>query len=213
MPAHPSQTGKNTGSGESGSVQWSNAVRVRLYVSKPKKDGDNDEPDPDIRQLTVMKSNWTASGQTIDMRWTRVIDAYGQSYGGVFVEDAVVEQVKLGEDGKPVVKTPQEIKREQETKIDADFMEMFRKALSMKMSLSSKKKAENNPAVKFAEFPGSRYRGDKGKLQIREAMMRLLTEDVIRIFEGGSASRPTEKLGFGATSFEVYNRKKYGHKV
>ena len=139
MPAHPSQTGKNTGSGESGSVQWSNAVRQRLYLSKIKGEKGEPEPDPYARQLEVMKSNWAGSGEIINMQWTKVIDESGQWYGGgVFVEDQVV----MVKDENGEAKTDTQIKLEENTKIDADFMEMFDKATKMGITLSHKTRAE-----------------------------------------------------------------------
>jgi RecA-family ATPase len=54
--AHPSQSGRNTGSGESGSTAWNNSVRSRLYLMRPEDGGQDD------RVLTRKKSNYAASG-------------------------------------------------------------------------------------------------------------------------------------------------------
>lgn len=59
MPAHPSQTGQNTGSGKSGTVQWNNACRMRSYLSYIEADRNDPDPDPNMRQLEVKKSNWS----------------------------------------------------------------------------------------------------------------------------------------------------------
>ena len=192
MPAHPSLGGQSSGSGESGTVQWNNACRGRCYLSKIKGDKNDPDPDPDVRQLEVMKNNWSASGTIINMRWTKVLDAKGDWYGGVFVEDQVVQVAVKDESG--VIKSDAQIKAEEDDKIDADFMEMFDKATKMGLTLSHKTRAENNPAVKFAEFPECRYRTRKGRQQMRDAMMRLLAKGVIEIKTGGSPSRPWEKL-------------------
>ena len=63
--AHPSQAGRNSGSGESGSTGWNNAVRSRLYLARP-KDGL-----PDERVLTRMKANYARAGddQSINLLW------------------------------------------------------------------------------------------------------------------------------------------------
>lgn len=63
--AHPSQAGKNSGSGESGSTGWNNAVRSRLYLARP-KDGL-----PDERVLTRKKANYARAGddQSINLLW------------------------------------------------------------------------------------------------------------------------------------------------
>lgn len=63
--AHPSQTGRNTGTGESGSTAWNNAVRSRLYLKR------DDMAGSDARILTRMKSNYSASGddQALLLKW------------------------------------------------------------------------------------------------------------------------------------------------
>lgn len=66
--AHPSQTGKNTGSGDGGSTAWSNSVRSRLYLTRP--DAVNGEqPDADKRTLSRMKSNYAAIGGMLNLRY------------------------------------------------------------------------------------------------------------------------------------------------
>lgn len=64
--SHPSQAGRNSGSGESGSTAWNNAVRARLYLTRP-EDGL-----PEQRVLTRKKSNYSASGDDVklDLIWT-----------------------------------------------------------------------------------------------------------------------------------------------
>lgn len=63
--AHPSQAGRNSGSGESGSTGWSNAVRSRLYLTRP------EEGLPEQRVLTRKKSNYSAAGDDVklDLVW------------------------------------------------------------------------------------------------------------------------------------------------
>jgi hypothetical protein len=63
--AHPSQAGRNSGSGESGSTAWNNAVRSRLYLTRPEDGGPND------RILTRKKSNYAASGDetALPLQW------------------------------------------------------------------------------------------------------------------------------------------------
>lgn len=75
--AHPSLTGINTGSGMSGSTAWEGSVRSRLYLERVT--ANSTEPDPNARRLTLMKSNYSALGQEINLRWDRgrfvVLDA------------------------------------------------------------------------------------------------------------------------------------------
>jgi RecA-family ATPase len=63
--AHPSQAGRNSGTGESGSTGWSNAVRSRLYLTKPEGGL------PEQRVLTRKKSNYSNSGDDVklDLMW------------------------------------------------------------------------------------------------------------------------------------------------
>jgi RecA-family ATPase len=59
--AHPSQAGRNSGTGESGSTGWSNAVRSRLYLTKPEVGL------PEQRVLTRKKSNYSAAGDDVKL--------------------------------------------------------------------------------------------------------------------------------------------------
>lgn len=63
--SHPSQAGRNSGTGESGSTAWNNAVRARLYLTRP-EDGLAEQ-----RVLTRKKSNYSSSGDDvkIDLLW------------------------------------------------------------------------------------------------------------------------------------------------
>lgn len=71
--AHPSLSGLNSGTGNSGSTAWNNAARSRLYLSRPK----DDEADSDARVLRTMKANYGRVGDEIRIRWKE----------GVFVTD------------------------------------------------------------------------------------------------------------------------------
>ena len=63
---HPSQSGKQSGAGTSGSTAWSNAARSRLYLRYPEgADGGN------IRELQGMKANYGPKGNTFKLRWAR----------------------------------------------------------------------------------------------------------------------------------------------
>lgn len=78
LTAHPSLMGITSGSGISGSTAWNNSVRSRVYLTRPK--GQEGEPDPDVRELKLMKSNYSRFGDKLSLRWE----------GGVFrrIEDA-----------------------------------------------------------------------------------------------------------------------------
>jgi RecA-family ATPase len=82
--AHPSQTGKTTGSGDGGSTAWSNSVRSRLYLKKLDAAA-GEEPDPDRRILSRVKANYASTGVDLNLRYDRgaFINADGLS-GGAF---------------------------------------------------------------------------------------------------------------------------------
>lgn len=82
--AHPSQTGKATGSGDGGSTAWNNSVRSRLYFKRPgqpdAKGQEADEPiDPDLRILARLKANYASAGVDLAVRYERgaFVDASG----------------------------------------------------------------------------------------------------------------------------------------
>jgi RecA-family ATPase len=66
--AHPSRTGMNSGSGESGSTAWIGTFRSLIYLSSPKPE-EGDQSDPDARILTRVKSNAARRDETIELRW------------------------------------------------------------------------------------------------------------------------------------------------
>jgi RecA-family ATPase len=68
LTSHPSLTGINTGTGLSGSTAWNASVRSRLYFKRATTEKD-EEPDPDLRVLEVMKSNYGPIGETIQLQW------------------------------------------------------------------------------------------------------------------------------------------------
>ncbi len=69
LNAHPSRTGRLTGSGDSGSTAWSASARSRWYVTKPAEEGIGGEEDPNVRMLTRVKSNAASAGVSIRMVW------------------------------------------------------------------------------------------------------------------------------------------------
>ena len=76
--AHPSLSGIASGRGTSGSTGWSNSVRSRLYFERVfKGQGQLEEPDKDVRRLTVKKINYDRTGGQILLRWRN----------GVFVKE------------------------------------------------------------------------------------------------------------------------------
>ena len=68
LTSHPSLTGISSGTGLCGSTAWNASVRSRLYFKRAMTEKD-EEPDPDLRVLEVMKANYGPVGETITLRW------------------------------------------------------------------------------------------------------------------------------------------------
>lgn len=82
---HPSVAGKSSGSGYSGSTAWNNAVRSRMYLTRP----DGDEAPADERILTRGKANYAKSGDETAVR--------------LFYADGVLHACEDAEDGDSIL--------------------------------------------------------------------------------------------------------------
>src|SRR5262249_3793400 len=69
LTSHPSLTGIASGTGLSGSTAWNASVRSRLYLKRATTAKD-EEPDPNLRVLEVMKNNYGPVGETVMLRWS-----------------------------------------------------------------------------------------------------------------------------------------------
>ena len=88
--AHPSQYGKSSGEGTSGSTGWNNAFRSRLYLERLKPD--NGLPvDDDVRILSRKKANYGPLAGEVTLRWQ----------AGMFVPVASVTDATMA--GKDVI--------------------------------------------------------------------------------------------------------------
>lgn len=67
--AHPSVTGRTSGSGDSGSTAWSNSVRARVYL-KRQEAVNGDTPDADVRILSRLKANYAAANVDLTLRYS-----------------------------------------------------------------------------------------------------------------------------------------------
>jgi RecA-family ATPase len=94
LNAHPSRTGLSSGNLDGGSTAWSNSVRSRWSLARPRGD-DDAEPDTDERILTRRKANYASTGDAINLRWVNGILAPVTKQGGVFgsIRRRAVEEV------------------------------------------------------------------------------------------------------------------------
>jgi hypothetical protein len=88
LTAHPSVDGIKTGRGYSGSTHWNNAVRSRLYLTAPAS-AEGEIADPDLRCLTLAKTNRGRPGEKIMLRWNDGIFAPGMTAHGAAEAKAV----------------------------------------------------------------------------------------------------------------------------
>lgn len=81
--AHPSLSGLRDGTGTSGSTGWSNSVRSRLYLERL-KDDQNREIEPDLRTLSVKRSNYGPADMELRLRWSGgCFELDGTAAGGI----------------------------------------------------------------------------------------------------------------------------------
>jgi RecA-family ATPase len=170
MPGHVSLIGQRTGEGTSGSVQWSNGVRQRLYLRRVKDDKE-EEIDPNMRELEVMKSNWAPTGKIVSLEWR----------DGLFMSDSV--EVKPA---SPEADANRDRK-------DEDEVLRLLDALRSGDTVSPKRFAPNNIVTRFKR--GSlRFNGKLGEQRLDAAITRLYTKKIIETIIKGSKSRETAEV-------------------
>ncbi len=173
MPAHPSLAGMSSGAGTSGSVQWSNNVRLRLFLSRLKPEKDQPE-DADARTLQVMKANWSAIGQTINLRYSE----------GVFVSEGEEEKRRAANAGK----TPYEIEQADWARAEAEFLRLLDKHMEQGSKVNAAPTAHTFAPALFIKDPDCSLKGKTGKLALRRAMDRLFKKNSIAIVTVGPPS-------------------------
>jgi RecA-family ATPase len=165
--AHPSLTGMNTGTGTSGSTGWSNAVRSRLYLQTAKA-SDGSEPNPNLRTLQGMKSNYGVPGGKIDLEWKN----------GIFV---------------PVHGATGLNKMAAEAKVDDAFIAILKKFTAQNRTCSPNPGPTYAPVMLAAE-PEAK---GSTKAAFALAMSRLLSANAIHIATFGPPSHRRSKLVLG----------------
>ena len=164
MSMHVSQSGIKTGGGHSGSTDWSNAARSRLYLNRPDEDSNID---PDARTLTRKKSNYAALGDTVNLRWRNgvLVPLGGQSAGA------------------------QAFKRP----VEDVFMDILDAVIVEKQTVCHKPRSGTYAPNVFSRRP-FRDREGYGRGDFERAMHGLLQSRQIVITEYGKPSKRMEKL-------------------
>jgi RecA-family ATPase len=130
MIGHTSQSGLASGSGDSGTTQWHNAVRARV-IMKTTKSKDDDEPDADVREVEFKKNNWGRLDDSVRVRWKN----------GVFVP----ESESLAANPLDRVAVDQEAER-----VFLLLLDRFRQQGRL---ISPNKTSTNNAQASFADEP------------------------------------------------------------
>jgi RecA-family ATPase len=165
ITAHPSLAGRNTGTGEAGSTGWSNTVRSRLYLTRPKTE-ENAPPDHNARTLRRMKANYAGMGDEIKLRW----------------RDGV-----LWPDG-PAVGVLGTIERRSAEMI---FLDNLRRLVAGGTRLASSKHADTYAPKLIAKLPEAEGRSWR---ELEAAMWRLISAKRVTQVTIGPPSRPRTYL-------------------
>ena len=167
LTSHPSLTGINTGSGMSGSTAWNASVRSRLYFKRATTEKD-EEPDPDLRVLEVMKNNYGPVGEKITLRWSNGL--FLPVPGETHIEKMAAEQ------------TAEHV-----------FLELLTRFERDGRATSDKKKSENYAPSKFAQEPEAKV-AKLTKAALTEAMRRLFASGKITMEPYGKPSNGYSKM-------------------
>jgi RecA-family ATPase len=167
LTSHPSLTGINSGTGLSGSTAWNASVRSRMYLKRATTDKD-EEPDPDMRVLEVMKANYGPCGETITLRWQN----------GLFLPQAA-----MGTTAKMAA----------EQAADNLFLKLLDKFQAQGRNVSHQKSANAYAPAVFAKDPEAKAAGIRKPVLV-EAMERLFAATRIKVEDYGRPSNPHTKL-------------------
>src|SRR6185437_4436351 len=171
--SHPSRSGKEDGSGMSGSTGWSNSVRSRLYLMDGPR-GEGEAPDPTTRTLRVMKSNYAASGEEITMRW----------HAGAFEPLAEVSPEQRAAAARTAEEAAEKV-----------FLDLLHATATQGRSVGDKRGPNYAPA-RFADATAARDAGLRSK-GLEAAMQRLFTKNMIHVETYGPPSKRRERLAVG----------------
>lgn len=163
---HPSLAGMASGTGSSGSTAWNNSVRSRLYLERPKLDGELGPPD--ARVLSVKKANYAPSGLELRLRWS----------AGVF---------KADDDTGPLRGIDAQIA---ERALEQTFLRLLDEYEAQGRRVSDMPSSRYAPTV-FARDPSAKGATRRG---LEAAMNRLFTAGEIHVEMVGRASKQARRL-------------------
>ena len=167
LTSHPSLTGVSTGTGLSGSTAWNASVRSRLYFKRATTEKD-EEPDPDLRVLEVMKANYGPVGETIMLRWK----------AGLFL---------------PIAGTGNLDKLAAQQRNEHLFLTLLNRFNGQGRNSSDKPNAPTYAPAMFAKEREAKEQGIR-KGDLEEAMRLLFEADKIWLEPYGAPSKATTRL-------------------
>ena len=162
LTSHPSLTGISSGTGLSGSTAWNASVRSRMYFKRAITAKD-EEPDPDLRILEVMKANYGPAGETVHLRWKN----------GLFL---------------PVTGMSSLDRMAREQKVDDLFLNLLDRSIDQGRNVSEKKTANTYAPSRFVGAPEAKAEHITKK-EFTDAMERLFRAGKIHVASYGYASR------------------------
>jgi RecA-family ATPase len=161
---HPSLSGITSGRGTSGSTQWNNTMRSRLFFQN--LPGTKEEDTTRRKVLEVMKANRGPTGEKVVLEWRN----------GLFVPPEVMTTVE---------------RAAREQHVDQSFMAALRRLLGQNQDIAPGKTSTNS-AVKLMR--GSTETKGIRNDELFDAQQRLLDANVIVIGAYGPPSRGQKRL-------------------
>ncbi len=173
LTSHPSLVGISSGTGLSGSTAWNASVRSRLYFKRATT-GKDEEPDPELRVLEVMKANYGPVGESLSLRWK----------DGLFL---------------PVASAGSLEKLAAEQAADNLFLSLLARFTRQGRNVSDKITSNGYAPSCFASDPEAKA-AHVSKRAFANAMARLFAAEKIHVETYGRPSRPYSRLVEGSGS-------------
>jgi RecA-family ATPase len=163
---HPSRSGmRPDGDMDGGSTAWSNTVRSRWSLERPKP-GEEERPDPNARLLTRRKANYCGVGETLKLTYrSGALEAACRPTGLAAMS--------------------------QEAEVDELFLRLLAKAETENRPVSDSRNAGNFASKVFSRQPAN---GSFTRADFDRAMERLFTAKKIHVVSYGRSGDPRRKL-------------------
>jgi RecA-family ATPase len=162
MSSHPSLTGLASKTGLSGSTQWHNAVRARAWLHGGEANN-SEAPDPDLRVLEFLKSNYSRLAETVTLRWQNGLYVPVSRQG--FLDEAAANAAA-----------------------NDMFLDLLARFTRAGENVSNQPAARNYAPTLFAREDEAKSK-HLGKAGLEAAMRRLFAAELIAVEPYGSPSR------------------------